>query len=73
MDEEGLQKTEHEKIFIGKLSEFNIEDIRIKVNELLKVAEQGNQEKLKVKLREVVPTYTITNNEVAITQEGDDD
>ena len=73
MDEEGLQKTEHEKIFIGKLSEFDIEDIRVKINELLKVAEQCNQERLKIKLHEVVPTYTITNNEVAITQEGDDD
>lgn len=57
MSEEGLSKTKHKKIFIGKPGEFDIGDVRDKIDELLKVAVCGNEMVLRERLKEFVPTY----------------
>lgn len=57
MDEEGLTQTKHEKIFIGKPSEFNIMDVVQNTQALLDLAVKGDKDKLKKKLKEVVPTF----------------
>lgn len=72
MDEEGLKETEHKKIFIGKPSNFEIEKLKMEIDSLVEVAESGDLKILRQKLKEVVPTYTITENkEVAITEDID--
>lgn len=71
MDEEDLKGTKHEKIFIGKLSHFDLKELKNEIKKLVKVAESGNKVHLKLKLSEVVPTYKITENEVAVTKEGE--
>ena len=57
MSEEGLTKTKHKKIFIGKPGEFEIGDVREKIDELLRVAVCGNEVVLRERLKEFVPTY----------------
>ena len=57
MNEEGLTETKHKKIFIGKPGEFEFDDIEKKINELLNIAISGNEQKLREKLKEYVPTY----------------
>ena len=57
MEEEGLQKTRHEKIFIGQPGKFEFEEIKSKIEELVYVATTKSITDLKLKLKEVVPTY----------------
>ncbi|MGL6187303.1 MAG: polysaccharide biosynthesis protein [Clostridium chrysemydis] len=57
MNEEGLTETENNKIFIGVPSEFDINELKLKINDLLKVAVNEDKESLKVKMKEVVPTF----------------
>ena len=57
MNEEGLTETENNKIFIGIPSEFDINELKLKINDLLKVAINEDKESLKVKMKEVVPTF----------------
>ena len=57
MDEEGLTETRHQKIFIGKPSEFELTTVKSQIQELLQVAKTKGIPELKEKLKEVVPTY----------------
>ena len=57
MDEEGLQQTRHQKIFIGQPGEFQLEDLKLQIKELVEVATTKGIPELKAKLKEVVPTY----------------
>mgnify|MGYP000027792694 FL=1 len=57
MNEEGLTETRHKKIFIGKPGEFELGDVERKINELLSIAINESDEKLREKLKEYVPTY----------------
>ncbi|UUF12006.1 polysaccharide biosynthesis protein [Turicibacter bilis] len=57
MDEEGLQQTRHQKIFIGQPGEFDLEQIKSQIRELVEVATTKSIPELKAKLKEVVPTY----------------
>lgn len=57
MSEEGLTETKHKKIFIGKPGDFDLGDVRDKIDELLKVAVCGNEMTLRERLKEFVPTY----------------
>lgn len=57
MDEEGLMKTDHKKIFIGKPGDFELHKVKRQINELLDVATTKGSLELKAKLKEVVPTY----------------
>ncbi|MBU3108865.1 polysaccharide biosynthesis protein [Clostridium gasigenes] len=70
MDEEDLKETKHEKIFIGKLAHFDLENLKKEIEQLVNIAENCSKIDLKVKLSEVVPTYIITENEAAVTKEG---
>ncbi len=70
MDEEGLEKTKHEKIFIGKPGNFDIKEIEFKIDELIKIGEEVRKEELKDKMAVIVPTYIReTENMVAVTEE----
>ena len=63
-----------------KLSEFDLDELKVQINELLEVVKTGNKEMIKKGIRKIVPTYTITeitsNNinkdEAAITEQGED-
>lgn len=57
MNEEGLTETKHEKIFIGKPGDFEIDDIAQKTEELLKYATKGSNIRLKKQLKMVVDTF----------------
>ena len=57
MSEEGLTETKHKKIFIGKPGDFDLGDVRDKIDELLRVAISGNEVILRERLKEFVPTY----------------
>lgn len=70
MDEEGLEETKHEKIFIGKPGDFDIKEIELKIDELIKIGEEVSKEELKDKIAAIVPTYIReTENMVAVTEE----
>ena len=68
MSEEGLLKTNHKKIYIGRPTFDSIENLKVKLSDLELLLED-NDVKVKEKLREIVPTYRKANevNEVAIT------
>ena len=57
MNEEGLTKTKHKKIFIGKPGDFEISDIARKTDELLMYASKGSKVRLKKQLKSVVDTF----------------
>ncbi|MDM0980394.1 polysaccharide biosynthesis protein [Clostridium perfringens] len=57
MDEEGLRKTSHEKIFIAKPGEYDFEMLKLGVNALKKIANLGDVETLKTALQFIVKTY----------------
>ena len=65
-----MQETKHEKIFIGKPSEFDLNVLKDEIDELLEIAQNRNNEQLRVKLKEVVPTYNrVYIDEVAASKE----
>ncbi len=57
MNEEGLTETKHKKIFIGKPGDFDLGDVKDKIDELLRVAISGNEVVLRQRVKEFVPTY----------------
>lgn len=57
MDEEGLQQTRNEKIFIGQPGDFELTKVKANIQELLDIATSKGIQDLKNKLKEVVPTY----------------
>ncbi|WP_317326664.1 nucleoside-diphosphate sugar epimerase/dehydratase [Turicibacter sanguinis] len=57
MDEEGLQQTRNEKIFIGQPGEFDLIQLKSDIQHLLEIATLGETKELKNKIKEVVPTY----------------
>lgn len=62
MDEEGLTKTRHEKIFIGKPGEFKLSEVKRDVAKLLNASISGDKQRIKDMLKEVVPTYKEPNH-----------
>ena len=70
MSEEGLTNTKHQKIFIGKPTFNDIEMLRMKLDEIRVIIENGNNEDLIYKIAEVVPTYKfLAAQEVATVKE----
>lgn len=70
MDEEGLTETKHKKIFIGRPSSFDLDTLKVEIDEIMKIAESGNKVMLREKLHEIVPTYNQQKDaEVATTKE----
>ncbi len=63
MSEEGLEKTAHSKIFIGKPVNLTIEELEDKI-ERLKSAVGDDNEKIKEIVAEVVPTYSVYKEEI---------
>lgn len=57
MTEEGLQNTEHNKIFIGKPGVFELENIKRQIQEMLDIIQFGTRNQIMNKIAEVVPTY----------------
>ncbi|WP_426350451.1 polysaccharide biosynthesis protein [Alloiococcus sp. CFN-8] len=57
MNEEGLEETAHEKIFIGRPGEFDFDTVKKQIQEILDVVRIGTREQVKDKIAEVVPTY----------------
>ena len=59
MEEEGLDKTDHEKIFIAQPSDITMEHIKEKLNELDNILKDENYNEIKLKnvIQKVVPTY----------------
>ena len=57
MDEEGLEETRNEKIFIGQPGDFELAKVKSNIQELLDIATSKGIQELKNKLKEVVPTY----------------
>lgn len=56
-EEEGLNKTVHEKIFVGRPTFSNFELLKKNLEELMFITEGGNREEIIRKLKELVPTY----------------
>ena len=57
MDEEGLTETKHEKIFIGRPGDFDFEDIKSNIEELINISRFGTGDDIRSKIEEFVPTY----------------
>ena len=71
MSEEGLQSTEHNKIYIGKPTFESIDSLNKKLNELKELLKINDDKRVKEKMKQIVPTYKEPSqvNEVAITKE----
>lgn len=69
MSEEGLLNTNHKKIYIGRPTFDSIENLSKKLSDLKDILEENDEEKVKEKLKQIVPTYKEPSevNEVAIT------
>ena len=61
MKEEGLQKTENKKIYIGEPTQLDEKDILEKLAKLKKLTENEETpiEEIKYTIQEVVPTYIL--------------
>ncbi len=57
MDEEGLKKTENEKIFIGKQIEIDPESFKRNMDDMCDTAFTNDSDAVVAKLRELVPTF----------------
>lgn len=57
MNEEGLTKTRHEKIFIGKPGKYDLERLKLGIKALIDISELGDDEILKTALQFIVKTY----------------
>ena len=70
MDEEGLEKTAHKKIFIGKPANFDLDKLKEEIEEINNIAIQGDNDLIRAKLKSIVPTYTnLEEKEVAIEKD----
>lgn len=67
MSEEGLSNTTHKKIFIGKPTFTDIEDLKQGLYELRKSLESDNINELISTVEKIVPTYKRKKDEVAVT------
>ena len=70
MSEEGLTNTSHKKIYIGKPTFESIESLELKLSELSKLLKDRDNNSIKYKMKQIVPTYKEPNevNEVAMTK-----
>lgn len=69
MDEEGLSETRHEKIFIGRPTYTNINELRRDLKELYEIVERMDKMGAVIKVKQIVPTYRNgVQEEAAITR-----
>ena len=71
MSEEGLSETSHNKIYIGRPTFESIENLNKKLEELKNILYEENNEVVKLKMKQIVPTYKEPKevNEVAMTED----
>jgi len=62
MDSENLDKTVHEKIFVGKIESVNFENLLKQIEILMKVSIEGDEEKIFDTMEKVVTTYKRKKN-----------
>lgn len=72
MDEEGLEETRNEKIFIGQPGDFELNKVKSSIQELLDIATSKGIQELKEKLKVVVPTYKEPDHHKKITPAVED-
>lgn len=60
MDEEGLRKTTHEKIFIAKPSDIDVTELRSRIDELRFFVDKGDKGEIAKKVSEIVCTYDLS-------------
>lgn len=70
MSEEGIRKTVHNKIFIAEPASFNLEELKVKFDEINLLCDQGDNEGIIKKLKEVVPTYYRKEETHSVIREG---
>ena len=58
MSEEGLSKTSHSKIFIGKQLDVDLQTVDSKIKMLDEAVDSGDSTKIMTALSLAVPTYT---------------
>jgi len=68
MDEEGIRKTAHNKIFVAQPASYNIEELKAKFQEIGLICEKGDNAAIIRKLKEVVPTYNNNITKEAFNQ-----
>lgn len=61
MEEEGLQDTNHDKIFIGKPVSYDLDILKDKLTELRFILDKEDKEEILSKVAEIVPTYNISS------------
>lgn len=66
--EEGLNKTLHNKIFVGKPTFHDFDTLMMKINEFKGILDEDDREKIISKLEELVPTYKRFEIEAAISR-----
>jgi FlaA1/EpsC-like NDP-sugar epimerase len=57
---EGIMPTEHKKILVLRGSVCDLESINGEIDELIKLADNQEAERIKTKLKEIIPEYTIS-------------
>ncbi len=57
MSEEGLEETRHDKIFIGRPTYTDIEELKRNLNSLRFIIDNNNEEDIKNSIKQIVPTY----------------
>jgi len=57
MDEEGIRKTAHDKIFVARPSSYNIQKLKSQFEEIKLLCEEGSNPAIVRMLKEIVPTY----------------
>ncbi|WP_238882198.1 nucleoside-diphosphate sugar epimerase/dehydratase [Clostridium sp. YIM B02551] len=71
MSEEGLTNTSHNKIYIGKPSSIEINELETKLEELRRILLEDNHDMIKEKMKQIVPTYQeMLENETAADSEN---
>lgn len=67
LNEEGMQSTEHDKIFIGKPVFTDYKLMLKSIESLKEIIDDCDNETLKDNVQQIVPTYNISNTENTIT------
>ena len=71
MSEEGLEETEHKKIFIGKPANFDLDKLKQDIEEINNIAISGNNMLLRTKLKQIVPTYVCLDEQEVATEKDE--
>ncbi|MPN24661.1 hypothetical protein SDC9_172063 [bioreactor metagenome] len=63
MSEEGLEKTGHDKIFVGQPTFSDMEELKKRFSELIEIINGESQWMVAEKVAEIVPTYVRNTEE----------